>query len=140
MVNLKQKAGAHTPVTTNQKPKHWNNTENSKIKRVIKQSTESKHAYRSRKPISLRILFKLQNIRHTTPLNPGKAGKSSFWMLNSWFCWTMGLTPRPCFRKEPEIFLFISYYSLLYKMHKYIKHKKTFIITYTTVLEAHQQN
>lgn len=35
------------------------------------------------------------------PLYPGKAGKSSFWMRNSWFCWASG-TPKPCFLKEPR--------------------------------------
>jgi len=46
------------------------------------------------------------------PLNPGKAGKSSFWMLNSWLCWTMGLPPIPGFRSEPAniSLVFFTYY------------------------------
>jgi hypothetical protein len=36
----------------------------------------------------------------TSPLKPGKAGKSSFCIVNSWFCWTMAFTETPCFLKE----------------------------------------
>lgn len=40
----------------------------------------------------------MSNEEVNTPLYPGKAGKSSFCMLNSWFCWR---NPTPCLRVNP---------------------------------------